>query len=62
MYPNETESQPNISEWRKHISEPDARAELLLSKPYQVNELLDDLVFIQPFVWLISFATYLDEC
>ena len=45
-YPSETESQSNISEWRKHISEPDARAELLLSKPHQVDELLDDLVFI----------------
>jgi len=58
-YPSEAECQPNIREWREHISEYDPRTELLFSKPDGVHELLDDLVFVQPPVWFIFTATFL---
>ena len=45
-YHSETESQSNIRERGKHISEYDTWAYLLLSEPDQVDELLDDLMFV----------------
>jgi len=46
IYCSETESQPDIGEWGKHISEYDTWAYLLLSEPDQVDKLLNDLMFI----------------